>query len=65
MSGVSGYLINLRGERADLQDGNRNHERAQEPQNNTVAYDSTKHVPVHVPLASLQFLRENDTVALR
>lgn len=66
MSGVSGYLlISLRGERADLQDSNRTHEPAQEPQNNTVAHNNTKHVPVHVPLASLQFLRENDTVALR
>ena len=66
MSGLSGYLlISLRGECADLQGGNRNHEPAQEPQNNAVAYDNTKHIPVHVPLARLQFLRENNTVALR
>jgi hypothetical protein len=66
ISGVSGYLlISLRGECADLQDNNRSHEPSQEPQNNTVAHNNTKHVPVHVPLAGLQFLWENNTVALR
>ena len=63
ISGFSGNLfINLRGDRADLRDGNNNYD---PPYNKKkAAYNIIDSLPVHIPLSSSQLLRENHTVTL-